>query len=136
VVRSRLLLPANSVSLVETFARPLVIGYLGFDMPILDNGDLGPPIPTHAILERRDRPQIRSMSLARDQNSQILEDAVLKREGGLRAKVDACRKGQGLADVELSDFIQDPRYATERHACVRQLFGRAAQPNGTASQSK
>jgi len=34
------------VSLIETFERPLVIGYIGFDMPILKNGRLGAPIST------------------------------------------------------------------------------------------
>ncbi len=42
---------AGSISLNETFARPLVIGYLGFDIPILARGMLGSPIPTHAALE-------------------------------------------------------------------------------------
>jgi hypothetical protein len=49
---------ARSVSLVETFDRPLVIGYLGFDMAIGPGGTLGPPIPTHAVLtEKRTPPQ-------------------------------------------------------------------------------
>ena len=41
---------ANAISLNETFPRPLVIGYLGFDAAITASGDLGPPIPTHAVL--------------------------------------------------------------------------------------
>jgi hypothetical protein len=44
---------ARSISLNETFARPLVVGYLGFDIPILAGGMLGAPIPTHAALEGR-----------------------------------------------------------------------------------
>ncbi len=43
---------SNSISLDETFLRPVVIGYLGFDMQIRPGGELGPPIPTHAILSR------------------------------------------------------------------------------------
>jgi hypothetical protein len=42
---------SRSVSLVQTFVPPLIIGYLGFDCEIMDNGSLGPPIPTHARLE-------------------------------------------------------------------------------------
>ena len=42
---------ARSVSLAETFARPLAVGYLGFDMAIGPGGTLGAPIPTHAVLE-------------------------------------------------------------------------------------
>lgn len=41
---------ARTISLIETFNRPLVFGYLGFDIPIEAGGMLGPPIPTHAIL--------------------------------------------------------------------------------------
>lgn len=42
---------ASSISLNETFPRPLVVGYLGFDLKIGADGVLGPPIPTHALLE-------------------------------------------------------------------------------------
>jgi len=41
---------ANAVTLKEDFPRPLVIGYLGFDVAIGEHGALGPPIPTHAVL--------------------------------------------------------------------------------------
>lgn len=40
----------RSVSLAETFSRPLVIGYVGFDVPIEQGGRLGPPISTLAQL--------------------------------------------------------------------------------------
>jgi len=43
---------SNSISLSENLPRPVVIGYLGFDMQIRLGGLLGPPIPTHAILSR------------------------------------------------------------------------------------
>lgn len=38
------------ISLKQRFDPPLVLGYLGFDMAILQGGKLGPPIPTHAHL--------------------------------------------------------------------------------------
>jgi len=41
---------SRSISLAETFAKPLVIGYLGFDMPVLEGGRLGAPIPTYALV--------------------------------------------------------------------------------------
>lgn len=41
---------SRSVTLSETFKRPLVIGYVGFDMQILEGGRLGPPISTLAQL--------------------------------------------------------------------------------------
>lgn len=40
----------RSVTLDETLLTPLAIGYLAFDMKIFENGELGPPVPTHAIL--------------------------------------------------------------------------------------
>ena len=36
----------RSVGISQTFDRPVVIGYLGFDFPILPDGSLGPPVAT------------------------------------------------------------------------------------------
>jgi len=44
---------SNAVSLQETLREHVVVGYLGFDMRIRDNGGLGMPIPTFAVLEDR-----------------------------------------------------------------------------------
>lgn len=41
---------ARSVSMTETFDKPLVVGYLGFDVPIGVDGELGGPIPTFNIV--------------------------------------------------------------------------------------
>jgi hypothetical protein len=41
----------RNVALQETFDPPLLLGYLGFDCAILDRGELGPPVPTHAQLD-------------------------------------------------------------------------------------
>lgn len=41
---------ARSVSMDESFTPPIVFGYIGFDCAIAENGELGAPIPTHAIL--------------------------------------------------------------------------------------
>ncbi len=43
---------SRSVSLDETFSKPLVIGYVGFDMPILKGGRVGAPISTLAQLTK------------------------------------------------------------------------------------
>ncbi len=40
----------RSIALDETLLKPLVIAYLGFDMKIFENGELGPPVPTQAVL--------------------------------------------------------------------------------------
>ena len=41
---------SRSISMNETFPRPLTIGYLAFDLPVLEGGELGPPVPTQALL--------------------------------------------------------------------------------------
>ena len=40
----------RSITLSETFDRPLVIGYLGFDFPIMPDGRLGLPVATRNLL--------------------------------------------------------------------------------------
>lgn len=54
---------SRSVSLVETFDRPIVVGYLGIDLKVGANGILGPPIPTHAVLEQEITPEAESDSV-------------------------------------------------------------------------
>jgi hypothetical protein len=44
---------ARSISMSEKFKVPLVVGYLGFDVPIGAGGHLGVPIPTYAVLNDR-----------------------------------------------------------------------------------
>ncbi len=44
---------SRSVSMVESFARPLVIGYLATDYRILEKGELGPPQASLAVIEGR-----------------------------------------------------------------------------------
>jgi len=39
------------IALQQEFDPPLVIGYLGFDVQILEGGRIGPPIPTHARID-------------------------------------------------------------------------------------
>jgi len=43
---------SRGVSMVETFPRPLVIGYIAFDFPVAANGDIGDPISTKANLKK------------------------------------------------------------------------------------
>lgn len=44
---------SSGVTLAETFDRPLVVGYLGFDVPVSKGGTLGAPIPVFERLEGR-----------------------------------------------------------------------------------
>lgn len=40
----------RSVTMNQTFDRPLVIGYLGFDVRVYDTGQLSAPIPSYSVL--------------------------------------------------------------------------------------
>lgn len=48
----------SSVGITERFERPLVVGYIAFDVPIDDQGGLGPPLPSLAVLERAAAPPV------------------------------------------------------------------------------
>ena len=43
----------STVGLSQSFDRLLAVGYLGFDVPLSTNGDIGTPIPTFQLLNRR-----------------------------------------------------------------------------------
>jgi len=47
---------SRSVTMSETFERPLVVGYVGFDMPVYEGGRLGAPISTLEQLREPVRP--------------------------------------------------------------------------------
>lgn len=42
----------RAVTMRETFDRPLVIGYLGVDLRVYQDGSLSPPIPSYAVLNK------------------------------------------------------------------------------------
>ncbi|MEM7170656.1 MAG: hypothetical protein AAF530_10830 [Pseudomonadota bacterium] len=48
---------SRTVSMSETFDRPLVIGFHGFDVKVLKSGQLSAPIPSFAVLEGEIEPQ-------------------------------------------------------------------------------
>jgi len=60
---------SRSISFNETFARPMVIGYLAQDYPILEDNRLGNPISTKDVLEGR-IPDPLALSLAKLHNEQ------------------------------------------------------------------
>lgn len=44
---------SRSVALHQTFPTPLVVGYLGFDVPVYEGADLGFPVPTWLVLNEK-----------------------------------------------------------------------------------
>lgn len=91
---------ARSVGLREKFSRPLVVGYLGFDMAILEGGRLGPAVPTHALLTGGAYP------------AQLLDTLYLRRE--VEGRADA----EGLYPKVLRsiDPEREARYREEVNA--------------------
>ncbi|MBW2000071.1 MAG: hypothetical protein JRJ29_19185 [Deltaproteobacteria bacterium] len=80
---------SRGISMEESFRRPLVIGYLGFDMAIDPDGRLGPPIPTHAVLEKQRTPPFGSITrLQIYGNARLSFTYRIIRELTLRAKDD------------------------------------------------
>jgi hypothetical protein len=65
---------SRSISFNETFARPMVIGYIAQDYPILEDNRLGNPISTKDVLEGR-IPDPLALSLAKLHHEQ--KDAAL-----------------------------------------------------------
>lgn len=49
---------SRAISMKETFKRPLAVGYLAFDLAIGPDGILGPPIPTHSVLNKETSPAV------------------------------------------------------------------------------
>lgn len=60
---------SRSISMVETFPRPLVIGYIAFDLPILEDGSLGAPVATAAQLAGRQPYEGHSTKYGPDDNT-------------------------------------------------------------------
>lgn len=70
----------RSVIMEETFPRPLVIGYLGFDFEILKGGDLGSPVVTQQSLTGKDQ---KSQALGEFSSGQQLLSVLLDACGTL-----------------------------------------------------
>ena len=113
---------SRSISMMETFPRPLVIGYLGFDLPVLDGARLGPPVPTQAVLENK--PVYPAAPYGPDDNSETirtwLRRAAAANEKTNKEKLEAWLKGKG-ADLRIGTFLNGGTYAELREQAVREL---------------
>ena len=84
---------SRSVTLSEEFRKPLVIGYVGFDMPILKGGRVGAPISTLAQLTGRHEFQTTSNDIvyrlaALTHMNQALKSIPGDQANSIRAKLD------------------------------------------------
>ena len=79
---------SRAVTMNETFERPLVIGFLAFDFPILDDGTLGAPVSTLERVANKSNPQIRLGELTpRQVDYSILVAAVTSRTEETQLKI-------------------------------------------------
>ena len=104
---------SRSVSLDEAFPKPLVIGYLGFDLPILADGRLGPSVPTHARLNRLRINPTRVTIFGDDQNSTKI-DRWLKSDPQNRGRLRIWLDEQGYNDHGVTNIIWGNQYADLR----------------------
>jgi len=66
---------SHAVAMEEQFPRPLVIGYLAFDIPILANGELGGAASTLRRLESPNvRPGLMPVTFGADENTKKIQD--------------------------------------------------------------
>lgn len=121
---------ARSVSLDEDFPRPLVIGYLGFDFPVNEDGSLGTPILTQDQLEGTSGPgkitgqSITSMEYsptARELRSRI--ERWLKQDRATNVpKLTAWLKKQGI-DIPVGMWVRSDRALPSQLARVTKDLG-------------
>ncbi|MEM1211370.1 MAG: hypothetical protein AAGI68_03635 [Planctomycetota bacterium] len=124
---------AGSISLNETFARPVAIGYLGFDMVIGPDGRLGPPIPTLTVLDQERAPTRAAEPVPTD--AQILStalDLLFEDQGRMDTAVAALTKPyRKLSRAEKDHFgrvigtgplADDPDRDRELYQRLRQYF--------------
>jgi hypothetical protein len=97
---------SRAITLAETFDRPLVIGYLAFDVPILAGGRLGAAVQTRDALAGR-----ATLRFAADGATARLE-RWLEEPGNYELLVEA------LAEREVDAAPSDVLYSAE-HAALR-----------------
>jgi hypothetical protein len=79
---------SRAVTMNEVFERPLAIGYLAFDFPILEDGTLGAPVSTLERVERKSNPEVRLGELTpRQVDFNILVAAISSRSEDTQLKI-------------------------------------------------
>ena len=104
---------SRSVSMIETFPRPLAVGFLAFDVPVLVDGKLGAPRPTQAVLTKK-RIVAAADTYGPDANSKRIEQWIAVGSDN-RRQLRAWLDKNGHRDVGITNL----RLANE-HAALRQ----------------
>lgn len=97
----------SSVTMAESFDTLLVIGYLGYDVPVYRTGDLGAPVPTFERLERRvPEPTLRADELTTEQVNFQLQLAALEAESDLMLSLTDMHRL--MEDLNAREFVRAP----------------------------
>ncbi|MDB6111071.1 MAG: hypothetical protein JWR69_2821 [Pedosphaera sp.] len=109
---------SRSISINESFPRPLAIGYLAFDLPVLDNGELGPPIPTQAALHQAKIIPAHATKYGTDDQTPLIQRWLKsdpKHRDALREWLDT----QGYAGHGITNILMGKDYAELRLKIVQ-----------------
>lgn len=115
----------RSISLRETFDRPLVVGYQAFDVKIFPSGDLSAPIPSFTTLASAAEGEpiewsLEPLEVGLDMNSALLEawlDGSDRNALALRQWLN--ENGLDESTVLTMDFVDGAAFAAQRRAAVR-----------------
>jgi len=110
---------SRSVSFVETFHRPLVIGYLASDYAILKGGRLATPVPTLNTLEGHPVPASRAIAY-QGCDANCLQIRGWLKAPGTKAKLEDWLQAQGGA-ISISD-LETGDHADLRQRVVKELI--------------
>lgn len=102
----------RSVTMTETFRRPLVVGYLAFDREIEESGALGPVIATRQLID--------GTSYGADEPSSQI-DCWLSRADANRQRLRSWLQRNGIDPELLPNFIVGAEYASRRAQAVKEL---------------
>ena len=108
---------SRSVSLVETFTRPLVIGYIGFDIPIEAGGRLGTSKPTQSQLTGS--PVTPTTAYMEDSNSDRLRRWLP--QAGNRDRLAEWLRTKNIDRTEIPKILDAAEYAALRGEIITQF---------------
>jgi hypothetical protein len=107
----------RTIALAETFPRPLVIGYIAFDLPILANAELGSPASVQTKLKREAVAPSKPVPWGRDQNSERIAAWL----GNDQAKITQAKgwlSAQGYGSYGLTAVVEGGSFAALRSRMV------------------
>lgn len=117
---------SRSVSMVETFPRPLAIGYLGFDLPILRGKQagkfiLGSPVSTHAKITDTKVNAVApsSTEFGKDDNTALIE-TWLRADSANADKLKAWLQQQGQP-TSVNGVLRGKEFSTVRQQIIAQF---------------